>query len=83
VLTINLLTMGTHDMSGLGDIKDYWQYPSGPHRLGPGEHTVLDRVWGYVEDTPNEQIRYVFDVCWKAEGGPRQCRATGVDTFPR
>jgi hypothetical protein len=66
----NLLTMGTHDMSGLGDIKDYWNYPSGPHRLQPGESAVLDRVW-------------VFDVCWKGDGEPRQCRATGVDVFPR
>ena len=83
VLAVNLLTMGTHAMSGLGDIKDYWHYPSGPHRLQPAESAVLDCVWGYTVDTPNEQIRYVFDVCWKGDGEPRHCRATGIDVFPQ
>jgi hypothetical protein len=82
VIAVNLLTMGTHDASGLGDIRDYWSYPSGAHRLQPGESVVLDRVWGYTVDTPNEQIRYVFDVCWRGDGEPRQCRASGVDVFP-
>lgn len=76
-------TAGSHDTSGLGDIKDYWTYPSGAHRLGPGESVTLDKTWGYVIDTKNEQIRYVFDVCWRGEGEPSQCRATGLDLFPR
>jgi tetratricopeptide (TPR) repeat protein len=78
-----LKTAGTNDTSGLGDIKDYWDYPSGAYRLAAGESVALDKTWGYVVDTKNEQIRYVFDVCWHGEGEPRQCRATGLDLFPR
>ena len=83
ILSVQLLTAATNDTSGLGDIKDYWDYPSGNHRLEPGERLVLDRVWGFSSDTSNEQIRYVFDTCWRGVGEPRQCRATGVDVFPR
>lgn len=78
-----LWTKGTHDASGLGDIKDYWDYPSGERTLRAGERIVLDRVWGYIRDTANEQIRFVFDVCYHGDGEPTQCHATSVDSFPR
>ncbi len=76
-------TKASHDQSGLGDIKHYWNYPSGEYRLEPGERIELSRVWGYSVDTKNEQIRYVFDVCYHGEDEPRQCHASSVDVFPR
>jgi hypothetical protein len=76
-------TKASHDQSGLGDIKHYWNDPTGEYRHEPGERIELSRVWGYSVDTKNEQIRYVFDVCYHGEGEPRQCHASSVDVFPR
>ncbi|HEX5067075.1 MAG TPA: TPM domain-containing protein [Myxococcota bacterium] len=78
-----LKTSGSADSSGLGDIRGYWDYPSGAYRIAPGESVALDKTWGYTVDTKNEQVRYVFDVCWHGEGEPRQCRVTSLDLFPR
>ena len=76
-----LISDGTAQRSGLGDIKDYWQYPSGPHRLRGGESVRLARTWGFTVKTGHQQLRYAFDVCWKADG-ERQCRDYRVDAFP-
>jgi tetratricopeptide (TPR) repeat protein len=76
-----LISDGTAERSGLGDIKDYWRYPSGSHRLRAGESVKFARTWGFTVKTGHQQLRYVFDVCWKADG-ERQCRDYRVDLFP-
>jgi hypothetical protein len=69
--------------SGLGDIKDYWSYPSGEHRLAPGESTRFDKLWGFTVDTRHEYVRYTFHSCWHGEGeSVRQCRVQWVDALP-
>jgi tetratricopeptide (TPR) repeat protein len=79
--SVILVSDGTADRSGLGDIKDYWRYPSGRHRLRAGESVRLERTWGFTVKTGNQQLRYAFDVCWKGDGG-RQCRDYHVDLLP-
>jgi hypothetical protein len=83
IVRVMAYTVGTGDASGLSDIQSYWDYPSGGTRLAAGEAVTLDKTWGFVTDTPHDQLRYVFDVCWRGEGEPQQCHAESIDLFPR
>jgi uncharacterized protein len=81
--SVRLTSTGTAAASGLGDVKDYWHYPSGARQLGPGESVSFDKLWGFTVDTGHEHVRYVFRTCWHGAGETvRQCRVQWVDTLP-
>jgi tetratricopeptide (TPR) repeat protein len=81
--SVMLTSLGNAAASGLGDIKGYWHYPQGNHRLGPGEYRYFDKQWGFVTDTGHRHVRYVFRTCWHGLGAnTRQCRTQWVDTMP-
>jgi TPM domain len=81
--SVTLTSMGNADPSGLGDIKTYWRFPAGPHRLSAGESAVFRKVWGFTVDTGHEHVRYVFRTCWRGVGSAvRQCRTQWVDALP-
>jgi uncharacterized protein len=83
VESVMLTSRGTAAASGLGDVKDYWTYPSGAHRLGPGESVHFDKLWGFTVDTGHEHVRYTFRTCWRGVGETvRQCRTQWVDALP-
>ena len=78
-----LSSHGTARASGLGDVKDYWDYPSGEHRLAAGESVSFDKLWGFTVDTGHEHVRYTFRTCWHGVGETvRQCRTQWVDVLP-
>lgn len=80
---IHLRTHGTGSPSGLGDIKNYWTYPSGADLLRAGESVRLQRIWGFTIDTQHEHLSYLFEVCWRGvDGGPRQCDDVRLETYP-
>lgn len=80
---VRLASRGTAAASGLGDVKDYWTYPSGGRRLAPGESVRFDKLWGFTVDTGHEHVRYVFETCWHGLGeAVRQCRTQWVDVLP-
>jgi tetratricopeptide (TPR) repeat protein len=69
--------------SGLGDVKDYWRYPSGDFTLAPSESIAFDKLWGFTVDTKHEYVRYIFRTCWHGVGEPvRQCRVQSVNVLP-
>jgi tetratricopeptide (TPR) repeat protein len=79
---VRLISVGTGHPSGLGEIRDYWKYPAGGHVLGPGESVSFWRLWGYVVETRQQQVSYIFDYCWHGRAsGKRQCRDERIDTF--
>ena len=81
--SVRLTSQGTAAASGLGDVKDYWDYPSGGRRLAPGESVSFDKLWGFTVDTGHEHVRYAFRTCWHGEGERvRQCRVQWVDVLP-
>jgi hypothetical protein len=81
--SVKLTSRGTARASGLGDVKDYWDYPSGDHQLAPGESVSFDKLWGFTVDTGHEHVRYVFRTCWHGVGETgRQCRTQWVDVLP-
>lgn len=81
--SVRLASRGTASASGLGDVKDYWDYPSGGRRLAPGESVSFDKLWGFTVDTGHEHVRYVFETCWHGAGETaRQCRVQWVDALP-
>ena len=81
--SVRLTSTGTAAASGLGDVKDYWDYPSGARQLGPGESVSFDKLWGFTLDTGHEHVRYTFRTCWHGAGETvRQCRVQWVDTLP-
>lgn len=81
--SVRLASRGTARASGLGDVKDYWDYPSGERRLAPGESVSFDKLWGFTVDTGHEHVRYVFETCWHGAGeATRQCRTQWVDVLP-
>lgn len=81
--SVRLASRGTARTSGLGDVKDYWQYPSGGRQLAPGESVRFDKLWGFTVDTGHEHVRYVFETCWHGVGeAVRQCRTQWVDALP-
>ena len=81
--SVNLDSTGDAQKSGLGDIKDYWHFPSGEHRLDPGEFVWLERVWGFTVETGHTHVRYVFRTCWRGvDEAVRQYRTQWVDTLP-
>ena len=81
--SVKLTSHGTARASGLGDVKDYWDYPSGGHQLAPGESVSFDKLWGFTVDTGHEHVRYVFRTCWHGVGeSVRQCRTQWVDVLP-
>lgn len=81
--SVTLTSVGNAAASGLGDIKDYWRYPQGNHRLGPRERIYFEKQWGFVVDTGHRHVRYVFNTCWHGLGSTvRQCRTQWVDTMP-
>jgi tetratricopeptide (TPR) repeat protein len=84
--SVALTSLGTASASGLGDVKDYWSFPAGNHRLRGGEAVYFDKDWGFVVDTGHEHVRYVFRVCWHGTNAPnplRQCRTQWIDTLPQ
>jgi tetratricopeptide (TPR) repeat protein len=83
VESVRLTSSGTANASGLGDVKDYWKYPSGSHHLEPGESVSFDKLWGFTVDTGHEHVRYAFRTCWHGLGETvRQCRVQRVDVLP-
>ena len=81
--SVRLTSRGTARASGLGDVKDYWDYPSGGRQLAPGETVSFDKLWGFTVDTGHEHVRYVFETCWHGVGeSVRQCRTQWVDVLP-
>jgi hypothetical protein len=74
---------GDAEASGLGDVRDSWNWPSGKYRLGAGESATLDVVWGFTVDTRHTHVRYVFHVGWRdADSGERQRRTQWIDAMP-
>jgi len=81
--SVRLTSRGTARASGLGDVKDYWDYPAGERRLAAGESVSFDKLWGFTVDTGHEHVRYVFETCWHGVGeSARQCRVQWVDVLP-
>jgi tetratricopeptide (TPR) repeat protein len=81
--SVKLVSAGTAAASGLGDIRDYWTYPSGDRRLRAGETIRFDKQWGFTVDTGHEHVRYTFRTCWHGAGTTvRQCRTEWVDVLP-
>jgi uncharacterized protein len=81
--SIRLTSRGTAAASGLGDVKDYWDWPAGGRRLAAGQSIHFDKLWGFTVDTGHEHVRYVFRSCWHGVGeGGRQCRTQWVDVLP-
>jgi tetratricopeptide (TPR) repeat protein len=81
--SVQLTSRGTAAASGLGDVKDYWPWPAGERRLGPGESLHFDKLWGFTVDSGHEHVRYVFRTCWHGAGeSVRQCRRQWVDVLP-
>ncbi len=80
---VDLVSEGDGAASGLGNIVDYWRFPSGARRLAPRESVTFDKTWGFVKDTSHTHVRYVFRTCWHGAGTTlRQCRTQWVDTLP-
>jgi tetratricopeptide (TPR) repeat protein len=81
--SVQLTSRGTASASGLGDVKNYWAYPSGGNQLAPGESVSFDKLWGFTVDTGHEHVRYTFRTCWHGVGETvRQCRVQWVDVLP-
>jgi tetratricopeptide (TPR) repeat protein len=81
--SVRLTSSGTAARSGLGDVRNYWSFPSGQHRLRAGESVNFDKLWGFTVDTGHEHVRYTFRTCWHGVGEPvRQCRTQWVDVLP-
>ncbi len=71
--SVGLTSEGTAARSGLGDVRNYWRFPSGQNRLRAGEAVRFDKLWGFTVDTGHEHVRYTFRTCWH---GVRDDRAT-------
>jgi len=81
--SVQLTSRGTASASGLGDVRNYWAYPSGGNQLAPGESVSFDKLWGFTVDTGHEHVRYTFRTCWHGVGETvRQCRVQWVDVLP-
>ena len=81
--SVRLSSRGTAAASGLGDVKNYWNYPSGAQHLDAGESISFDKLWGFTVDTGHEHVRYTFQTCWHGVGETvRQCRTQWVDVLP-
>jgi hypothetical protein len=81
--SVRLMSFGTASASGLGDVKDYWDYPSGARQLAPGESVSFDVLWGFTVDTDHEHVCYTFRTCWHGVGETvRQCRVQWVNVLP-
>jgi tetratricopeptide (TPR) repeat protein len=81
--SVRLSSRGTAAASGLGDVKNYWSYPSGDHHVDAGESVTFDKLWGFTVDTGHEHVRYTFRTCWHGVGETvRQCRTQWVDVLP-
>jgi hypothetical protein len=84
--SVMLTSLGTAKVSGLGDIKNYWTFPAGNHRLRAGEAVYFEKEWGFVVDSGHEHVRYVFRVCWHGTNTSRQvrqCRTQWIDALPK
>jgi len=78
--SVNLVSAGTGRTSGLGDIKDYWQYPSGNRSLKPGEWQRFNKVWGFTVDPKHDRLSYLFHVCWRGvDDDEQQCNTQTID----
>lgn len=66
--SVMLTSIGTGAKSGLGDIKDYWNYGNSKRAIGPGQSVQFSKVWGFTIDPQHEWLTYVFDVCWRKVG---------------
>ncbi|TNE31596.1 MAG: hypothetical protein EP349_03845 [Alphaproteobacteria bacterium] len=80
ILSVNLISAGTGATSGLGDIKDYWEYPSSDRVLEPDQSLSFKKLWGFTSEPGHQRVSYIFDVCWKQDGRlTKQCNAQRVD----
>ena len=81
--SVRLTSSGTAARSGLGDVRNYWNFPAGRNLLRAGESVRFDKHWGFTVDTGHEHVRYTFRTCWHGVGEPvRQCRTQWVDVLP-
>jgi hypothetical protein len=81
--SVRVTSAGTGTLSGLGDIRGYWDYPSGRNRVDAGQSIRFDKTWGFTKDTAHEQLSWVFDYCWRGPEDLRQCRTQRMDLLPR
>ena len=82
ILDVNVTTAGTASTSGLGNIVDYWPFPSNDHHIEPGQVLRFTKTWGFTSKARHEQLSYVFDVCWRGDNDVKQCRSDRLDLFP-
>lgn len=78
--SVILTSIGTGPRSGLGDIKDYWNYGNQDRRIGPGQSVQFNKTWGFTVDPQHDWLSYIFDVCWReAASGRRACARQTLD----
>ncbi|MEM7409971.1 MAG: TPM domain-containing protein [Myxococcota bacterium] len=81
IARIGFSSTGTVSYAGQGDIRGQFPFSGNTHRIGPGESITLSQSWGFTVPQGNEQISYVFDVCWKATSERRQCTDGRLDLY--
>lgn len=67
IKSVNFISIGDIQKSGLGDIINYWPW-EGSHTLKPKQWIWFDKVWGFTEDTPNKTMKYRFEFTYSVEG---------------
>ncbi len=67
VQSVQFISIGDVEKSGLGDIINYWPW-RGSRTIQPGKAITFDKVWGFTVDTPNSTMTYRFEVNYNILG---------------
>lgn len=65
--SVNFISIGDVERSGLGDIAHYWPW-KGERILNTRQSIEFEKTWGFTVDTPNSTMTYRFEVIYSVEG---------------
>ena len=74
IKSLVFVSRGDKQVSGLGDIKDYFRYPRSKYILGLQESVTYEKVWGFTVPVRDQHMTYDFELCWQGlKDSIKQC----------
>ena len=75
---------GDHGVSGLGDIKGYFQYSNKNYILAAKESVVRNKTWGFTIPVKDKNMTYDFELCWQGVGDSnKQCEVQRLNLISK
>ena len=72
IKSLKFYSHGDRRSSGLGDIKNYFNYPGQNNILPAGASITYHKTWGFTVPVPDRNMTYDFALCWQGVDDTKQ-----------